>query len=468
MSKNLRQWIAEMEEGLPGEFLRTGQRINPAKYECSALLEQFERKSAFPTMFFENVVDVEGEASPFRLLMNAFATTPKIATALGLKGASRRQVMEQYNRGQAAPRDVIKVGKAEAPVKEVIWTGKDVNLKKLPIPRVNEMDGGPYLSPIIVGRHPQTGRYNISWNRCMVIDATHMGIWMSPRHLWSYFMKAEELGKSVPVAVVLGHHPAFYLVGAGLTKMDQDEYRVAGGVMGEAVRVVDSEVLGGELVVPADAEIVLEGEIVADKRTIEGPFGEFTGYEGPQRLSWLLEVKAVTARKDGIIIGVFGAHQDNLNAHYPIQADIYANLRVTMPNVVDLSWVDAGAPLSMVIAMQKKSEGEPLRAAMNAFAQSNFLKHITVVDDDIDPGDLRQVGWAVATRVQADRDVNILKGMQGQVLDPSLEHEIRGAGMVIDATRPLDRPYSVKAQPPEDVVAGMDALKYFPGMEKDK
>jgi len=462
MSKTLRTWIADMEQGLPEDFLRTHVRVDPGKFECSALLEHYERQNKFPTVYFENVVDLQAAPSPFKLLMNAFATTPKIAVALGMKaGTPRRQAMEQYNKGQASPIDMIKVAKAEAPAKEVTWAGNQVNLKRLPIPRVNEMDGGPYLSPIIIARHPETGRYNISWNRCMVIDETHMGIWMSPRHLWSYFMQAEELGRSVPVAVVLGHHPAFYLVGAGLTKMDQDEYNVAGGVMGEGIRVVGSETLGNELVVPADAEIILEGEIVADKRTIEGPFGEFTGYEGPQRLSWLLEVKAITARKDGIIIGVFGAHQDNLNAHFPIQADIFTNLKTTMPNVVDISWVDAGAPLSMVISMQKKSEGEPVRAAMNAFAQSNFLKHITIVDDDIDPGNLRQVGWAVATRVQADRDVNVIKGMQGQVLDPSLEHEIRGTGMIVDATRPLDRPYSIKAQPPEEQVTAVDPGKYF-------
>jgi 2,5-furandicarboxylate decarboxylase 1 len=466
MSRDLREWIVQMEKWLPEEFRRTSRLIDPAGFECSALLEYFERQSQYPTVFFENVLDNEGKATAFRLLMNAFATTPKIAAALGLQGAGRREVMEQYNRGQASPRDPVKVARAKAPVKEVVRTGRKVNLKKLPVPRINEMDGGAYLSPIIVSRHPQTGRYNVSWNRCMVIDETHLGIWMSPRHLWSYFMTSEELGRSLPVAVVLGHHPAFFLVGAGLTKLDQDEYRVAGGVMGESLRVVESETLGDGLLVPADAEIVLEGEIVADKRTIEGPFGEFTGYEGPQRLSWLVEVKAVTARKDGIIVGVFGAHQDNLNAHYPIMADIFANLRVTMPNVVDLSWVDSGAPLSMVIAMQKKSEGEPLRAALNAFAQSNFLKHITVVDDDIDPGDLRQVGWAVATRVQADRAVNILKGMQGQVLDPSLEHEIRGAGMVIDATRPLDRPYSIKATPPGDIVEKVVPGKYFQGDKK--
>jgi 2,5-furandicarboxylate decarboxylase 1 len=324
------------------------------------------------------------------------------------------------------------------------------------------MDGGPYLTPIIVARHHQTGRYNVSWNRCMVIDRNHLGIWMSPRHLWTYFMAAEEQGKSLPIAIVLGHHPSFFLVGAGLTKLDQDEYTAAGGVMGEGIEVTESETFGSELLVPAQAEIVLEGRIVCDRRTIEGPFGEFTGYSGPQRLSWLVEVTAITARRDGIIVGVFGGHQENLYAHYPIQADIFANIKAVIPNVVDISWVDSGGPLNMIISLKKKTEGEQLRAAMAAFSQSNFIKHVILVDDDIDPGNLKQVMWAVATRVQSDRDVNILKGMQGQVLDPSLEHEIRGAGLVIDATKPTDRAYAIKAQPPEEIVQKVDLTKIFP------
>ena len=462
MSRNLREWIAAVGKRFPDELLVTKQRVDPGKYEVSAILESFERDSKYPAILFENVSDLNGKASPFRLLTNVFATTPKIGVALGLATMSRRLIMEGYMKGQSSARDVVRVSRAKAPVKELVWKGADLDLRKLPLPRINEMDGGPYTSPIIVARQPETGRYNISWNRCMLIDKNHMGIWMSPRHLWSHFMRSEELGQSMPVAIVLGHHPSFMLAGAGLTKADQDEYRVAGGVMGEGVRTVESELYGGELLVPADAEIVLEGEIVKDKRTIEGPFGEFTGYTGPQRLSWLVEVKALTARKDGIIVSVFGGHQDNLCAHYPIQADIFANLRTTLPSITDISWVDSGAgPLNMIISMQKKTEGEPMRAAMLAFSQSNFIKHVIVVDDDIDPGNLRQVMWAVATRVQADRDVNILKGMQGQVLDPSLEHEIRGAGMVIDATRPADREYAVRAQPPEEVVKGIDLKKYF-------
>jgi len=460
MGKNLRHWLSYIEQGLPEELLKTSRPVNPAKFEASAILECFERKLQYPAVLFENVSSINGCETSFRLLMNAFATIPKIGAALNLSKPTRLAIMEQYMKLQSSPQDITKID-GKAPVKDIVWTGPEIDLFKLPIPRINEMDGGPYLTPIVISRHPQTGRYNLSWNRCMVIDRDHLGIWMSPRHLWTYFMKSEEEGKPLPIALVLGHHPALFLASAALTKMDQDEYRVASGVIQESIEVTTSETYGEQLLVPSESEIIIEGEIVNERRTIEGPFGEFTGYTGPQRLSWLVKVKAITARSDAIIVNVFGGHQDNLYAHFPIQADIYANIKAVIPNVVDISWVDSGGPLNMIISINKKTEGEQLRAAMAAFSQSNFIKHVIVVDDDIDPGNLKQVMWAISTRVQADRDVNILKGMQGQVLDPSLEHEIRSAGLIIDAPKPTDRMFAINAQQPEEKVKEIDIKNIF-------
>ncbi len=150
----------------------------------------------------------------------------------------------------------------------------------------------------------------------------------------------------------------------------------------------------------------------------------------------------------------------------PIQADIFHDLKNIMPAVKDISWVDSGGPLNMIISMNKKTEGEPVRAAMAAMSLSNFIKHVIVVDDDIDPGNLKQVMWAWATRVQADKDINIIKRTQGQVLDPSLSEEIAGSAMIIDATKPVGLPYAIKAQPPESVINSVgkeifDQIKSF-------
>ncbi len=450
--KDLNSFLEELEAAFPDEIKRTDTLVAPHKYEASAVMELFERDELHPLVLFNNLVNLKQENTAFKLLFNAFSNIEKMAVALGVEQPVRKLIMEKYYQGSMNPRPVVRVNHTGAPVKELVWREQEVELGVLPIPRINEMDGGPYLTPIVVTRDGDSGRYNISWNRAMVIDRNHLGLWMSPRHLWSTFSKYEQRGEALPIALVLGHHPAFFMAGAGLTKISQDEYEVAGGVLGEGLRVVESEAFGGELLVPADAEIILEGLILPERRSVEGPFGEFTGYSGPQRISWLVEIKAVTARKGGAIISVFGAHQENLYAHMPIQADIFHDLKNIMPAVKDISWVDSSGPLNMVISMDKKTEGEPVRAAMAAMSLSNFIKHVIVVDDDIDPGNLKQVMWAWSTRVQADKDINIIKRTQGQVLDPSLSEEIAGSAMIIDATVPVGQPYAMKAQPPESVI----------------
>ncbi|MHB8916830.1 MAG: UbiD family decarboxylase [Desulfocucumaceae bacterium] len=449
--KDLKLFLNELKAAYPSEIKECNETVSPYNYEASAIMELFEREEKYPLVIFNSLENFKQEKTQFKLLFNAFSTMEKMAVALGVEKPVRRLIMEKYYQGSLVAKSVEQIKHKDAPVKELIWRDQEVDLNIFPLPRINEMDGGRYLTPIIVAKDEDNGRYNISWNRAMVIDKNHLGLWMSPRHLWSIFARYEQRGKALPIAVVLGHHPAFFLTGAGLTSISQDEYEVAGGVLGENLRVVESEAFGGDLLVPADSEIVLEGLILPDQRSVEGPFGEFTGYSGPQRISWLVEVKSVTARKGGTIISVFGAHQDNLYSHLPIQADIFHNLKNIMPSVRDISWVDSGGPLNLIISMAKKTEGEPVRAAMGAMSLSNFIKNVIVVDDDIDPGNLKQVMWAWSTRVQADRDINIINRTQGQVLDPSLTEEILGSAMIIDATRPIG-PYAIKAQPPENIV----------------
>jgi UbiD family decarboxylase len=267
-----------------------------------------------------------------------------------------------------------------------------------------------------------------------------------------YFQEAEAAGRSLPVAVVLGHHVGFMLSASALVPLDQDEYEVAGGLLGEPLRVVPSGVFGPDLLVPADAEAVIEGELLPQRRSIEGPFGEFTGYIGPQRLSWLFRARAITRRSHPIVHCVFTAHLDHLYAHLPIEASIFQRVRQAVAGVKDMTWLDSGGPFHLVISMKKRTEGEPMRAAMAALSASNFIKHVIVVDEDVDPANAREVMWAVATCCQADSSITLLKNIQGHVLDPSLRQDIKGAGLVIDATRPADRPFPPRSGLPQDVL----------------
>jgi UbiD family decarboxylase len=456
--KDIRQWIRQLETAAAGELIRVKKQIDPARFEATALMEQIESRGRFEALLFEKPRPFDGQERKFRLLMNTFGTVAKMASALGLPPdkTSRTELMETILEKQGRELDYTVVRTEDAPVKEVTLTGADVDLRMLPLVRHVDMDGDCYFTPIVVAKDKKRGRYNVSWNRMMYLDHQHLGIYMSPRHLWSYFMESEANDQSLPIGVVLGHHPAFHMTGALLTPLNRDEYRVAGSFLGESLRVTPSITYGDDLYIPADAEIVIEGEIVAGQRTIEGPFGEFTGYSGPQRISWLFQARAINFRRDGIIISIFPCKTEHLNAHFPIEASVFRVAKEAVPNVIDTNWVHSGGPLSIIIRMKKMVEGEPMRAAMAAFSASNFIKIVIVVDEDIDPTDLKEVMWAVSTRVQPEVDLQVLTNLQGQVLDPSLRQEIRGSGMVIDATKPLNRPFPRKGEVPASV---MDKIK---------
>lgn len=451
--KDLRHWIEKIDREAPEELVRVEKAINPAQFEATAIMEQMERQGRYQGVLFENPTVLSGNNHNLKLLMNTFATLKKIALALDLPpDSTRKEIMYEILKKQDRQSEINVVPPEEAPVKENTFSGKSLDLNILPIAKHVDMDGDRFLTPIVVSKDKDRGRYNVSWNRMMYLDSQHLAIYTSPRHLWSYFAEAEDAGKNLPIAVVLGHHPAFHMTGALLTPLDWDEYKVAGSFLGENLRVTPSLCFEENLYIPADAEIVIEGEIVAGKRTVEGPFGEFTGYVGPQRISWLFEAKAMSFRNRGIIIDIFPCQTDHLKAHLPIEASTLRSIKQVVPGVIETNWVDSGGPLTMIIRMKKKVEGEPMRAAMAAFIASNFIKMVIVVDEDIDPLNLKEVMWAVSTRVQPETDVQTLKNLQGQILDPSIRTEIKGSGMIIDATKPLDRPFPKRGRVPEKVL----------------
>ena len=450
MALCLSDWIAVLDEKAPGEIVRVNRQVNPARFESACVVDALERQGRWPAVLFGSVTDIKGRDSDFAILNNTFGTFRKIGLALGLDTGERMPILERILDLASRTMPTVQVPAAEAPCKEVIVAKEDIDLSTLPVIRHTDMDGGPYFTPIVCSRNAQ-GRYNVSWNRMQYLDRKHLAIYMSPRHLWSYFSEAETRDQSLPICVILGHHPAFHLTGAMLSPLDGDEYQAAGGVMGESLAVTPSQTWGADFMVPAEAEMVIEGRILSRKRCVEGPFGEFTGYTGAQRLSWVVEIEAITRRAKPIIIDIFPCQTEHINAHLPIEASIYEAARRAAPGVVKTCWVGSGGPFNLIISLNKRTEGEPMRAAMAAVSASNFIKHVIVVDDDVDPEDKGQVMWALASRVQADQDITILKNLQGQVLDPSLRHEIKTSGMIIDATKPLDRPFPRRGQVPDEV-----------------
>ena len=460
MIKNLSNWLELVEKTAPQELARVKRRVNPGQFETAAIMDALESKGSYKAVLFEDITDLNGEPASFSILNNTFGSFRKIGLALDMDSGERMPLLDRMLdlAGRSLPTQEI--SSQEAPVKSWIIRRDELDLRRFPMIRHTEMDGGPYFTPIVVSKN-EHGRYNVSWNRMQYLDPGHLAIYMSPRHLWSYFSAAENEGKDLPIAVVLGHHPAFHLTGAMLSPLDADEFEAVGGVMGQSLRTTPSESWGTDLMVPADAEFILEGRILPGKRCVEGPFGEFTGYTGAQRLSWVVEILAVYGREHPILIDIFPCKTEHMNAHLPIEASIYQRAKQAVPGVVKTCWVGSGGPFNLILSLRKKTEGEPMRAAMAAMSASNFIKHVIVVDDDVDPEDLSQVMWALSSRVQADQDLTILRNLQGQVLDPSLRHEIKTSGMIIDATRPLDRPFPMRGEVPHSVREKISLNEYL-------
>jgi len=415
--------------------------VDPAAFEATAILEQLEVAGAPPPVLFPKVRSLDGSQGEFKLLFNAYGTLDSVAAAIGSAAATWPDLLKDYVRKVRDLREPVRV--AQAPVHESVVRGAALDLRILPWTRHVAGEGGDYFTPIVVARDPAgVRRYNLSWNRAMILDGRHVGVHISPRDLWGFHRTAEGNAQPLPVALVLGHHPAFNLGAAALAPATVDEYHLAGALMGQGVRVVPSQSYGEDLLVPAEAEAIIEGRLLPGTRVVEGPFGEYMRYLGPQKLSHVLEVDAITWRRRAVIVEIFTCHLDHLNAHISIEASFLEKAQASCPQVSGVSWFRGGGPTTLVIAMKKTNEGQPMRAAMAAMSASNLVKQVIVVDDDIDIENPGRVLWAVSTRLRADTGLVPLHGLQGISLDPSGSGPYdTSSGFVMDATWPLNRPH---------------------------
>jgi 2,5-furandicarboxylate decarboxylase 1 len=439
-------------------LIRVHDVVHPNEYEAAAILAQLEAPEGAPPVLFTRVTDLDGNLARARLLFNTYAKRASVQRALGLEARDWRDLLDQLP-GRTANLQSPRLAQ-EAPSQEVITRGDDLSLRGLPWTRHVEFEGGDYFTPIIAARSPGSERYNLSWNRVMYLDPRHAGVHISPRQLWAFHREAETAGEDLPVALILGHHPAFNLAAAALTALAVDEYDVAGALMGTNLAVTPSVSYGHELLVPAEAELIVEGRLLSGQRVVEGPFGEYMRYLGPQKLSHVLEVDAITSRRDPTILEIFAGHQDHLNAHVSIHASLLAAARAAVPEVVDLGWFQGGGPTTAVVALRKSADGQPVRAAFAVLAAGNLVKQVVVVDDDIDVFNAQQVMWAISTRVRAGEDINILKGLQGSLLDPSHPGFGTTTGLVIDATWPVGQPKPPSARVPADAIARFPIDRY--------
>lgn len=465
MAKSLRTFLNDMQRVHPEDVVVVEKTVDPLNYDVTAIVKHLGAAKKFPVLLFNRPLNRKGNLTGLRLITSCENSQSKVQVALGLpREMGRTEMAHECLRREAARIPPVVVEKSAAPVKEVVQTGDDVDLYELPLMRHHEMDGGPYIDTPSVSRDRDSGVYNASYHRMEVKDRNHTGFLMSLQHMWRIFRRYEELGEECPVATVIGHHPAYRMGACFGGPFEISEYDIIGGYLQEPLRLTASETWGERLLVPADAEIIIEGALLPGKRMVEGPFGEVNGYLGPQEFqqSGFYEVRAITRRKDAIHLSLITPEGDKPWLDLAREGAYLRRCREAVPGVQAVCTSGRHALLNVFISMKKMSEGDPGRAAAAALTW-DWAKNIFVFDDDIDIYNPTEILWALATRVQPHRQVSIINDiMRASLIDPSLDHPRRTSVMIVDATRPLDRPFSPVSKCPDEAMARIKLEDYVP------
>jgi 2,5-furandicarboxylate decarboxylase 1 len=434
IGRDLRSWIEHLD--LTGRVAVMRENVK-LEHELAAISKVLDAKKAayFPKPGGHKMPVISGFMS----------RRSWIAEAMGVPESG---LLAAYRHAAEHPLKCDEVSQDAAPCQQQIHMEIDLP-GLLPIPTHSEHDNGAYITAgMVIARNPATGVQNVSINRIQVHHKDRMAILMLPRHLYSFYQAAEAKGEALPIAVVIGADPLTLLASQAIVPIDNDELEIAGALHGRPLPVVKCRT--NDVRVPADAEIIIEGRILPKVRELEGPFGEFPKYYSSQEMREVIQVDCVTTRNNPLFHTVIPAEMEHLlMGSIPREATLLAHLQRTFPGVKDVHLSIGGtARYHLFVKLDKKREGEPKNVMMGAFAGHNAVKQVVVVDTDVDVHDPQQVEWAVATRFQADRDLLVVAGAQGSVLDPSttvgksdpipLHEQGTSAKMGLDATKPVN------------------------------
>lgn len=422
---SLRTFLNEVPEE---EFLRVREPVK-LDYIPTAMVLELEKQKRFPILYLENP---DGFDIP--VVSNLFADRRRIARIAGVE-------TEQFNQAwmEAEEHPVPPIIVPSGPVQEVVRLGEQVDVTGLPISRHFEQDAGRYVgSGILVCKDPDIGVRNLSYQRLQIKGPNRFGASLHSRgHIWDHLMRSEARGKNLEVAVVIGAHPAIYLAAAAKVAMEVDEYDIAGALLGKPLELVKCQTI--DIEVPAEAEIVLEGELLANVHEEEGPFGEYTGYSTSRSTKNVFIVKAITHRKKPIYLDIIPGYSNEhlLLGRVAKEAHVFNRLKEVVPNLKALNYPKSGTHFHAYISLKKSEEGQARHALMLLFGLDPYVKFAVAVDDDVDIFNEEEVLWSIATRFQADQDLFIVPKVLTNRLDPS-SIDGMSAKLGIDATAPLN------------------------------
>lgn len=430
---DLRTFLEELKKTRRSDLLEVEDEVDP-RYETAAIVAKLEAHHRTPVVHFKKV-----KGSALSVVSSVCGSTGRLALALGcgIKDLSSRWA-------EACEKPIPPVRVDSGPVQTVVHKGDAIDLGMLPPLVYHEHDTDrPYITGgVVAARDPNSQKINLSYHRLMIASRNTTGICIEPgKHLDRIRAACEAKGQVMPIAVFLGLHPAWSLGTLYSGSADVEEYDVIGGLLRAPLEVVRC-VTQPDLVVPAKAEIVLEGYVNPTRRTDEGPFGEFTGYGTGATTTPVFQVTAITHREAPLYQDVVSGHMEHLVL--PMLALEYRALKEAKEASPNVTQVALGAPLTVIVAVQKQNDEEPKKIIHHLLEGDIYTKQVIVVDAEVDPKDFRQVLQAMALHVQADRQVVVRAGMQGTPLDPSCPSpDGKVAKLGIDATRSLTQSRSV-------------------------
>jgi len=447
MFEDLRGYLSHLEK--QGQLLRVSDEVD-AKFEIAAGIRKTSDIEG-PALLFESVRGFPG----WRVLGGLFATRKLVALGLGVP---QEQLLERYLtlEDKRIPPEIVATG----PVKEIKWSGDQVDLAKLPIVTHASKDCGPYVTiGVQVGKDPDTHIRNLSIHRMLVLGKDKLSLWApADHHLGRMILKAEEKKRGLEVATAIGVEPSLIIGSQAKVPYGIDEYHVAGGLRGAPVRLTKCESIDVE--VPAAAEIVIEGVTIPGERVADGPYGEYPGCYSEAKQAPVLKVTAITMRQNPIYqtaLTGMPVTENHTLIEYGNAAVVYREVKKIVPEARAVNMTPGGTfRHHVVVSIKKRAENEGRNVILALLSLGIGLKQVIVVDEDIDPFDPMQVEWAMATRFQADKDAIIVPRIACSTLDPSCPENRVTAGLGIDATAPMKERWRFE----KVEIPGVDKVRY--------
>ena len=468
--KSLRSFLDEVRGLDPGYLLNVEEELDP-RFEISALLVKLDRAHKFPIVMFRRAKDVQEKPSRFPLLSNLFASRRLCALALD---STVERVGLDFDLKSQNTRPPLVIVKEQAPVKQCIFVGDQANLYDFPVPLPYHMEGGrTILGSIITTVDKDTRKiYNCAYQTLRVLGPRRATMGLGEgSHNWERFRERRIHGEPTPFAAWIGHHPAACLGSLTRASIDVDEYSVIGGILEQPLRLVASETWGEDFLVPADAEIVIEGVILPNEKGRHGLRADFARYYSPETLRPIVEIHAITHRRSAIYHDIhLGGRDQNHLGGIPLEGAVYRAVKQAVPTVKNVHLPSSGCSrFHAYVQIMKTAPGQGKEAIVAALAVDRRLKHIVVVDEDIDVFDDAEVLWAVATRSRWDRDLVVIPNMVSTTRDPTAyavgpedlsfqAYTVAKGG--IDATKPAPpEPFEIRIRVPEETMRKVDLEK---------